>query len=182
MEKLVFECTIGSGMGMYSQLSFPTHEEMPGLPADWPDRMFKGSLNAAVDKYPDEFERLGKGLEVQKLDNKTFPPALTIPQGAIGNNTLAPRPGMPERGAAQAWRARIEVEGRAGATADVWAVRRIGSAYYDIIELMSEKKLRDALGLQNGDKIRLTLFAGQSQPQATAAPRPRSFLRRAIGF
>ncbi|MGB9153234.1 MAG: DUF120 domain-containing protein [Alphaproteobacteria bacterium] len=169
MDRLVFNCEISSGMGMYSELAFPTHAQIQGLPKDWSDNMFRGSLNAAVIDYPVELSALGEGFRVQKLDNKKFTPAVVIPQTAIGNNSLGPRGNDTERGTGQAWRAQINVT-KTGEKADVWAVRRIGSAYNDIIELMSDMKLRDHLRLKDGDKIELTLFAGDVRPAATPHP------------
>jgi CTP-dependent riboflavin kinase len=43
---------------------------------------------------------------------------------------------------------------------NAWAVRRIGSAYSDVIELMSPEKMRTEHGLENGTKLKIKLFSG----------------------
>lgn len=165
---LVFEARITDGMGMYSELKFPTRSELfnnqaTAAQVEWLDSIQPGSLNITVDRdgYPAQIEDLGKGYNVQKLDNGLFPPELVIAQSKIGNNSIRPYAGAPERGAAQVWPCTVE-KLDTHETFNAFAVRRIGSAYSDVIELMADRKLRDAHGLKTGTPVRLTLHSGRN--------------------
>lgn len=158
--RMVFNCRVASGMGMYSELQFPTRHEFNGLSQKWPEKMFPGSLNASIktDGFPKNLDVLGNGRGVQKLDNKLLSPEFSIPHDRIGNNLLTPSPDMQERGTAQVWECEIEVKETAKKF-NAWAVRRIGSAYADVIEIMSDKALRKTYGLEDGAEITVSLLA-----------------------
>lgn len=159
-EYLEFDCKISNGMGMYSELEFPEHPL-------WPEKMHSGSLNASIKSngFPAELETLGQnGHGVQKLDNGRFSSLFNIAQKDIGNNSLTPTRENPERGTAQVWACQVEVEGTTKAF-NAWAVRRIGSAYYNVLELMSDKHLRDTYSLENGMSVKIKLFKGDQANQ-----------------
>lgn len=166
---LRFKCRITSGHGMYSELTFPGREEFPDVPDDWPETLFPGSLNALVIKngYPTGFvapEIGGDGVQV--LDDGDFAPAFVIPGHLIGKNMLLSSTD-PRRGSAQVWRAEIRVH-RNSQDHGCWVVRRIGSGVGkelvgNVLEVMSEKRLRDELGIgnQNGHRVSVTMFEGR---------------------
>lgn len=161
--RLVFQGVVQSGMGMYSELSFPGPDEIARAPSDWPDpeTMQPGSLNIAITEYPDNLENLtGVTNRITGLDNGHFQPEFSIPAASIGANALMPRNGGdPKRGIAQIWRCNVENQDT-GEKFDAWVVRRIGSAYYNILELMADRKLRDTHNLEDGTPVTLTVFDG----------------------
>lgn len=85
-----FECAVGDGMGMYSELEFPTRDQCGDLPEGWVDQMQPGSLNANILKMPANLDQLGQGYGVQKLDNRRLMPACVIPFDQIKKNLLVP--------------------------------------------------------------------------------------------
>jgi hypothetical protein len=181
MDRLVFKCQVTSGSGDDRKLVFPTHKDIPKLPEDWPDKMVPGSLNALTMNTPSGMRSLGDGDDLQKLDNGKFSPAIVMPREAIINNNLGPCFNTPNGGVAQAWRARISVSAT-GKTVDVWAVRRISSGYRRVIELMSDKNLRQHLRLIDGDKLEVTLYAGDVRPEPTPQPPSRKPSICFLGF
>ncbi len=156
---LVFNCVVNSGMGMYSELEFPKHPL-------WPADMHAGSLNANIlpNGFPRALDKMGEGWGVQKLDNKKFSALFNIAQSDIGNNMLTPRADNPERGTAQIWGCTVTTADKS-TEFNAWAVRRIGSAYSDVIEIMSDKHLRNTYGLENGTEITVKLHEGQNNAQ-----------------
>lgn len=172
VDRIEFKGVVTDGLGRYGKLAFPRKADMLDvIPSDWPDNMFRGSLNITIDRdgFPPELNDMGEGRGITRLDNRHFKPAFSIPQDMIGNNTIGPRSGQPDRGIAQVWRAAVQVE-KNGACIPVWAARRIGSAYTDVMEVMSEHKLRDRFGLVTGDKVTATLYANDN-PAAVLAER-----------
>lgn len=160
MLHLDFKCAVGDGMGQYSLLGFPSRNEYANLPEGWADEMQPGSLNANIEEFPADFDELadGQGYDVQKLDDSGFKPAAIIPAELIENNALQPRPSNPKRGQAQIWPCEVSVIGTSK-TFNAWAVRRNGSAYTDVIEIMSDQHLRKTYGIKNGDRLNVRLFA-----------------------
>ena len=156
---LVFNCVVSSGIGMYSELEFPTHPL-------WPAEMHAGSLNANIlpEGFPKPLDKMGEGWGVQKLDNKKFSALFNIAQNDIGNNMLTPSKNNPERGTAQIWECTVSAA-NTSTEFNAWAVRRIGSAYSDVIEIMSDKHLRNEYGLENGTEITVKLHEGQNNEQ-----------------
>ena len=158
---LIFNCVVTDGMGMYSELDFPNHPK-------WPAKMHAGSLNATIDRsgFPAALEKIKHdGYGVQKLDSKTFAPLFTIKQEDIGNNSLGPTSYTPERGTAQIWACHVSAPS-ASIEFNAWAVRRIGSAYSNVIEIMSDKHLRKTYGLKNDMPIIVKLYAGEQDGTA----------------
>ena len=80
-------------------------------PEDWPAKLAPGTLNIAIHDggFPNDFDQLGKGDGLKKLDEGNFRPELAIPPWRIVGNTLQPTPDEPLRGSAQVWRAELEV-------------------------------------------------------------------------
>ncbi|MCB9991628.1 MAG: hypothetical protein H6867_09740 [Rhodospirillales bacterium] len=160
---LIFKGTVEDGLGRYSSLRFPGSQEINGAPKDWPGpkQMTPGSLNCHVTDFAANFKTaVEKGMAVLQLDHDLLRPAFTVPADLIKNNSLRPAPGMhPRRGDANVWRCAVE-NLESGISFDAWLVRRIGSAYSDIIELMSSQKLRPAYDLESGTPIKVTAFAG----------------------
>ena len=155
-----FDCAVGDGIGRYSDLEFPTKEECTDLPAGWPDHMQPGSLNANILRMPINLDVLGPGYGVQKLDNRRLIPACVIPFDQIRKNLLVPSNDNPERGNAQIWECKVTVA-KTSKIFNAWAVRRSGSAYSNVIEIMSDRHLRKAYDLQTGDAVKVRLLAHQ---------------------
>lgn len=169
--ELSFEGQIAGGVGKYAELHFPGTEELPEAPDDWPASLYPGSLNMVVSEegYPAGFvapEMGGNG--VRDLDSGEFAPAFVIPGGLIGGNRLL-TPNDPKRGSAQVWRATVRVARDAHAY-DCWVVRRIGSRVGkglvgNVLEMMSDKRLRTELGVggPDGERVSVTIFEGSSK-------------------
>lgn len=160
---LTFRAVVQDGEGRYSRMTFPGPEQVAGAPADWPGpgKMQPGSLNCKITSSPADLnEQAGKGDRVQALDSGQFDPEFVIPGELIENNCLRPIPGAPRRGCAQVWRCAVRNE-ETGETFSAWHVRRIDGTYppfHGIMELMADRKLRDAHGLKNGTPITITMF------------------------
>lgn len=157
MKSIELEAVISGGMGMYSELTFPKKDALPDLPGQWAQAMCPGSLNTVITRYPDNMDDLGEGYGVQKLDGKKLEAAAIVPHDMIENNALKPTTYSPERGDAQIWPCEVTVESTSK-TFNAWAVRRIGSAYSDVIELMSPDKLRDKHNLSDGTKVKVKIL------------------------
>jgi hypothetical protein len=136
---------IVNGIGKHSELLVPGRSDFECPIADWPVRLFPGSLNVRVSGYPDEFVRRGLRRSIAALDSAGFEPEFTIPQAQLGNNRLTPVLGMPDRGNAQVWRASLSAN---GLERTCWALRRIGSALTQDIEIVSSVSLRTSLGAE----------------------------------
>ena len=168
--QLLFEGEIVSGAGKYAELEFPGKEELPGAPEEWPESLCPGSLNVMVleEGYPAGFdapERGGRGVQV--LDDDVFAPSFFIPGALIGGNMLLSE-SDPRRGSAQVWRAILRVGGNSQEYG-CWVVRRLGSRVGkdrtgNVLEIMSDKRLRHELGVgdQDGERVSVVILEGPS--------------------
>lgn len=181
---LTFQCRVQPGEGRFSRMVFPGRNDMKGASADWPDKLQPGSLNCKIDAFPENYvEIVGPGDRIAALDSGRFTPAMTIPADMITNNVLN-RPGHPDPrfGMAQAWRVSVRQED-SGETFDAWHVRRVDGTYppfHGTMELMADRKLRDAHALRDGTRLTITMQAGENLTGGPKAPESggRSFLRR----
>jgi len=148
---LSVEGIVEKGLGYHSRLHIPGSKEIDSAPDDWPIQFASGSLNIFVPTLPQEVSgRQG----FKALDKGKFPAAFSIPQHAIGNNSLRKKFFKPRRGTGQAWRAILSA--KAG-TQNVWVFRRIGSHMRYHLELISPFILREQLRLSDGDRVKLTM-------------------------
>jgi len=151
---LVFKGEIASGMGCYSDMTFPPKSGIKNAPDALPAEFHPGSLNIniASNGFP-------KGIrDIQDLDRGILKSSFTIAHDAIGNNMLRPTSNAPNRGTMHFWPATIQLD-ESRKIFDAWAARRIGSAYYNVVEVMSDIKLRDKHSLTDGMAVTLTLSA-----------------------
>ena len=155
-DRLEFHGVITAGIGKHSELGVPGRSALISVSPDWPDRLYPGSLNVRVETYPKALVQHGLADRIAELDRGLFRPAFQIARDLFRNNHLRPRPGVPNGGDAQVWRARIEVVG-SELTLDCWALRRFGSRVGEQLEFVAADKLRD-LGLENGQKVVAILF------------------------
>lgn len=163
---LTFQCVVQGGEGRFSRLVFPGKNDVANAPADWPELVQPGSLNCRVVEFPHEFDAVaGAGDRIQKLDKAggTFPPVFAIPREDIQNNSVAPRhPGHdPRMGIAQAWRCAVRNEDT-GEEFTAWHVRRVDGTYpkfHGVIELVADRKLRDAHALHDDTRLTITMFS-----------------------
>lgn len=146
MDKLTFVGEIIKGRGGHKELGIPGRADLLGAPADWPARLFAGSLNVLIrpSGYPQEFTGRCIKLTVQSLDFAFFRPEFTIPRDQMRNNKLNAIPSMPNRGEAQVWRARLLVEGQ---NIVCWVRRRFGSGLTQELELVSGEGIRSTYKL-----------------------------------
>ena len=156
MKELAFGGVVGTGVGRHATLFVPGRDAMPEVPDDWPRKLYPGSLNVRVDKYPAGFQEHGLANQVDALDRGRFSPAFEIPRGQLGNNSLRPRPRVPRGGDAQVWRARIVAE-VGGQVVVCWALRRFGSRVGEQLEFVSDRRLRDD-GLRDGQRVLAVLL------------------------
>jgi hypothetical protein len=154
--ELIFGGVVTSGIGRHAELLVPGRGEVPAAPSDWPEKLWPGSLNVRVDRYPTELKTREFDASVVVLDTRQFAPAFEIERGQFKNNFLAPRPGVPRGGDAQAWRAKILVDDT-GASIGCWALRRFGSRVGEQLEFVADRRLRDE-GLLDGQRVRAVLF------------------------
>jgi hypothetical protein len=142
----------------------PGRKSLVLAPDDWPAKLAPGTLNIAIhdDGFPKDFDTLGKGDGLKKLDDGNFRSELAIPPWRIAGNTLQPTPDEPLRGSAQLWRAELEVVST-GEIATCWMLRRLGSDIVSQIELMSEEHLRRRLNLCDGMVVKVTVWEAESK-------------------
>lgn len=74
----------------------------------------------------------------------------------LGNNQLRPTATDSRRGTAQVWRASLDVNGQ---RIGCWVLRRYGSALVDVLELLSDKHLRQTYGLADNEDAIVTLYS-----------------------
>jgi hypothetical protein len=141
---LEFAGNVVNGIGKHSELFIPGRSELPECPLDWPEKLFPGSLNVRISKYPNEFASRGLPPFATALDVAGFEPQFTIEQHLILENKLTATQAMPRRGEAQIWRALLIAPNH---EVGCWILRRFGSALKDQIELVSSIGLRNELGL-----------------------------------
>lgn len=154
LSSLVLRGEIASGMKCYSDMVFPHTSGFDDAPDDLPDTFYPGSLN--INIYRDGFPSGVR--DIQDLDKGILRASFAIAHDAIGNNMLSPTATAPQRGTMLFWPAAVTLD-ETGHSFNAWAARRIGSAYYNVAELMSDIKLRDAHDLKDGMAVTLTLSA-----------------------
>ncbi len=156
MSAIIFKGKMTKGCGKYVELHVPGRNELSNAPADWPEVLYKGSLNVRImrDGYPSEFSEAGLELTTRSLDEELFSPAFTIEQRQFGNNKLKPKPEMPKRGSAQVWRAKLTTNQE---DFSCWVLRRFGSGLLHQLELLSGQHLRKACGLEDDQDVTVTL-------------------------
>lgn len=150
MSALEFNCVVRTGQGKHAHMVIPGRSDLPDAPKDWPETLCPGSLNAGVSSFPPEFDALGVGEGLKKLDEGKFRPEFVIPKAKIKNNS---------RGDGQVWRARLRVS-NSGAEVECWVFRRIGSTIKRQIELVAADHLRQKLNVNDGTEIVVTIFEG----------------------
>ena len=151
---LRFKAVVQDGLGRYSRLEFPGKASLLKLNKsgckDWPEQLCRGSLNCGITDFPAHFNRVaGKGDGLQKLDKGTFTPEFGIPGDMIKGNQL---------GVANVWKC-VVTNDNTREHFDAWHVRRVGASYHDIMELMSDKKMRDAYGLKTGTPVTIDMWS-----------------------
>jgi hypothetical protein len=147
LDELTFEGAVVGGLGRFGlEIGVPGRAQLPDAPEDWPESLARGTLNFRVHELAASLRDRGWP-DIQRFDRREFAAAFEIPHNALRSNTLGPEPGAPEKGRAQVWRARLEAEQRA---ASCWVLRRIGSGYADVLELVSGQRLREEIGLPIG--------------------------------
>lgn len=149
---LIFKGQVSTGLGKHSHLVIPGRQTLNSAPKDWPEQFVAGSLNIKIIEYPPILQK--RRWKLKALDRGLIPPTVVIPQNEIGNNSLRRKLLKPWRGTGQAWRAILEWQSR---SLDVWVFRRIGSHMEDCLEIISDKILRDDLGLKDQDEVRIIL-------------------------
>lgn len=167
MRTLEFIGTVRSNKGKFSQeMVIPGRDQLIVVPEDWPNRLEQGTLNIEIDDFPNDFDGIGEGDGLQKLDKGKFRAALIIPQRKIAGNTIKPTPDHPVRGFAQVWRANLHVLAT-GQTTKCWMFRIIESKIESQIELVADQHLRKALNLDDGAKVKVTIWEAESKKLKT---------------
>jgi hypothetical protein len=147
LDELIFEGAVVGGLGRFGrEMEVPGRALLSDAPPDWPESIARGTLNFELDELPAPL-RDRRWSNIKRFDRREFVAAFEIPRNAIRANTLRPEPGSPEKGRAQLWRARLEAEQR---TATCWVLRRIGSGYATVLELVSDRRIREEIGLPIG--------------------------------
>jgi hypothetical protein len=144
MDQLEYVGNIVNGIGKHAELLVPGRSQLLNCPVDWPEKLFPGSLNVRISKYPAEFTQRGLPLSAKTLDVMAFEPIFIIPRDRMLNNKLTATQTMPDRGDGQVWSTLLTASEH---TMRCWTLRRIGSGLSDQIELVSSAGLRNELGL-----------------------------------
>lgn len=150
---------VKDGANLFNQLKLPGAGEGCGLIRDWPGEVHKGSLNVRIDAdgYPERFVAEFDGRKISSFDSRRFLPAAELESDIISNNTLSPTQALPDRGRLQIWRAFLKKVG-SGRQVQCWLLRRRRSTMReDTIELVAGIGLRDALSLENDDKVEVLI-------------------------
>jgi hypothetical protein len=159
MRKLEFMGTVQANT---QEMVIPGRDDLFLKPDDWPRQLAPGLLNVLVTGFPEEFDEIGKGEGLERLDARKFRPTLVIPQRKIAGNTLTPDSDHPTRGFAEVWRAEIQVIATGQATT-CWMVRIIGSDATRNIQLVAEEDLRSRLNLLDGTPVKVTVWEAESK-------------------
>ena len=181
---LSFLAVVQDGEGAFSRMRFPGQTQMKAIAAandtlenvkpaaQWPEELCPGSMNCQVTDFPLDFDELaGEGDRIAKLDSGVFTPEFCIPKDEIENNRVGrfPVPGIPRMGVAQVWHCVVSPEKKGMFSKrpkpfHAWHVRRVDGTYppfHGIVELMSDRKMRDAYGLQNGTRLKIDMFSAK---------------------
>ena len=78
MDQIEFTGKVINGTGKHSELFVPGRSEVPDCPIDWPEKLFPGSLNVRISKYPDEFAARRLPSFVATLDVASFASAWRV--------------------------------------------------------------------------------------------------------
>ena len=173
---LEFKVMVANGFGSFSRLIFPGKTQLINeapkdtsenfTPTDeWPEKLCQGSLNCKVTEFPDNFqEAVGDGQGIGAFDNGLYTPAFSIPHDMIGGNQFGPTSENPRKGIGQVWDCTVT---KHHSTADnqfsAWHLRRVvgnTSGYLDVIELVSDRRLREAHALETGMEMTLKMHLG----------------------
>ena len=140
-------------------MEIPGRATLPQAPEDWPEELYRGSLNVRIraNGYPADFVQRGLPVSVETLDNGLFEPAFEIRHDQIGGNTLSPSREMHRRGDAQVWRAEIHRAIDPLFAVSCWALRRFGSNVGEQLEFVSRERLRNG-NLPNYTPVTVHLF------------------------
>ncbi len=159
MHTLRFSGVICDGVKKFAKMEIPGRATLPQAPKEWPEELYRGSLNVWIraNGYPADFVQHRLPVSVETLDNGLFEPAFEIPHDQIGGNTLSPNPEMPRRGDAQVWPAEIHRDIEPLFSVSCWTLRRFGANVGEQLELVSEERLRDR-DLPNGTPVTVHLF------------------------
>jgi hypothetical protein len=144
MDKLEFEGYVVNGIGRHRELVVPGRSLLPQAPEDWPETLAPGSVNVRITSYPLAWRDHGLAENVKALDTDVYPPQFLIPQSQFGNNQLRPTPFKPNCGIGQVWRATLTAN---GGKLDCWVLRRIDSALWDVLEVVSADPIRSRMKL-----------------------------------
>jgi hypothetical protein len=165
MRKLEFIGAVRSNKGEFSRdMVVPGRKGLVLAPADWPLKLAPGTLNIAVNKdgFPEGFEEIGTGDGLNKFDEGKFRPEFAIPPWRIAGNTLQPTPDQLMRGAAQVWRAELQVIST-DRVAKCWMLRRLGSGIVSQIELVAREHLRSRFDLCDDMAVKVTVWEAESK-------------------
>ena len=92
---VIFRGEIVTGVGKYSELSFPGRYEITEAPQDWPNKLYPGSLNVMVrdDGYPEGFTSPPIGPGVQKFDDHRMDAAIAEAKSTLDTFVAALKAG-----------------------------------------------------------------------------------------
>ena len=111
------------------------------------------------DGFPQELISHFGSNSVKHFDSRRFKPIEEIPARAIRGNTLLPTKACPDKGNGQVWSATIiELKSQKQNRMNCWVFRRIGSGYGDVLELVAEESISNALDLKYGDPVSVVIY------------------------
>lgn len=151
-----FTGKIRSGKGEHSDLVIPGSSELGKIISDWPKCFYPGSLNVGINGYPEGFSASPDG--VTRLDSGAIQPTVVLDWNQIKNNKLRPKQDNPQRGTGQFWPAVLTVD-KTGESIDCWVFRRINSTIKKQLELISQKRIRESLSLDDGTEVSIKLYS-----------------------
>ena len=164
MQLLEFTGIVRINKGALSpEITLPGKGELLVAPDDWPTRLFPGTVSICVSDngFPTNFEKIGTGDGLKRLDKGDFKAALVIPQRKIIGNPIKSDADNPTRGFALVWHADLQVIGT-GQEAKCWMFRIIGSDNPTQFDVVSHENLRTVLNLQDGTEVKVTVWKAES--------------------
>lgn len=154
---LEFQGRIAPGSGRFSEMVIAGRSALRDVDPEWPEELCPGSLNVFVEGYPPKFSRAGTVPRTTTLDDAVLAPEFIIPGRLIKNNLLTDPQGEPRD--AQVWRARLTVPEKR-LDIQCWVLRRFASRMDRWLELVSAENLRATYGLEDGDRVVVTMYEG----------------------
>ncbi|MFC1567970.1 hypothetical protein ACFL3K_02080, partial [Pseudomonadota bacterium] len=123
---------------------------------DWINVFVQGTLNVKLDPTSMALFEVNQGLHTLDI-NLSHPPHVYRDGREIENNTIQPTNDLPFNGDFQLWRANL-MNGRLGTSYNCYLIRRVGSGYQDIAEILGSFHFRSKGNFLTGDPVKVDVY------------------------